>query len=401
MNAKSKNVRRILFRVILAVLLALIATIVILFYTSFVMRVAWEGEAQNLDELVDGWASLRDIPGVILYVEEGDEVVYAQASGTTRKNGEESLTPDTPFHIASVGKLFTSATVLRLYEQGLLDLDAPAAQYVPSETLSGLVVVDGEDLSDMITVRQLLRHRAGLPSTDGDPLFGLWIVSQPDRERTPQELLDHARRIGAVGPPGAQRRYSSPGYFLLGLVIEGVTNRPYHEVVRAEIFEPLGMDDTFESSKELPSDAEVLHHYVGWIDFAQIHPSFEFADGGFVSTAPDLARFGHSMARGNLFDKPETHTLFTEVQEQSVSDPDLYFTLGPNVVRPEGEPNYLYHGGYWGVLLAVYPAQDIVTTFALGQAQADGRTFWRHVQEHLASNLGVQAQPTAGPASRN
>ena len=375
--------------VLLVGLLALLTVVVALIYTSFIRRVGYDGPAADLDELVDRWAALSDIPGVILYVEAGDEVAYARATGRTRKWGGQPLAPDTPFHIASVGKLFTSATVLRLHEQGVLDVDDRAADYVSPEAIAGLVVVDGEDLSRTITIRQLLGHRAGLPSTDGDPIFGLWIVADPDRERTPQELLDHARRLGAVGPPGAQRRYASPGYYLLGLVIEGATGRPYHQVVRDEILAPLGMDDTFEAAHEWAGAPEELHHYVGWIDFARIDPSFEFADGGYVSTAPDLARFGHALADGALFQKPETHALFTAVQEQSERDPTLHFTLGPTLARPEEQPAYFYHGGYWGVLLAVYPEEDVVVTFALGQAQSHGPDFWRQVRGRLAGELGV------------
>lgn len=70
-------------------------------------------------------------------------------------------------------------------------------------------------------------------------------------------------RIGPVGPSTGQRRYSSLGCYLRGMVTEGAAGRAYHEVVRAEPFEPLEMDATVESSHEWPRAAKVLHHYLG------------------------------------------------------------------------------------------------------------------------------------------
>lgn len=339
----------------------------------------WTGEAESLDALIAHWAEQPAIPGVIAHIQRGDEVLYAGAAGTTRMNGGEPLTPDTPFHTASVGKLFTAAVVLRLHEQGRLDIDAPAARYVDEQTLRGLVVVDGVDYWDQFTVRELLQHRAGLPDIDRD-LYTLFVelLGQPWRRRTAAEVVAWSRRPPAAGRPGEQTLYSSTGYILLGLVVEGATGRPYHVVAREEIFDRLGMAATYHKHQELDlpiAAREPLHPYVGWFDLALYDPTYEFADGGYVTTAPDLARFAMAIAHDTLFDQPDTMALYLSAP-QGEHDPSGYQGLGPYVSRTEGGALLVLHTGFWCVYLGVYPEHETAFVFTMGQFTAQLWTFW-------------------------
>lgn len=151
--------------------------------------------------------------------------------------------------------------------------------------MDGLVAIDGRDYADSITLRQLLSHRAGVANTDNDLEFVWWVMSQPQRRRTPREILAHARRIGGVAVPGTQTSYASPGYTLAALVLERAAGQPFHQLVRRELLERLGMHATFDATHEWPRDRATLHHYLGSIDFSRFDPSFEFGDGGYVSRA--------------------------------------------------------------------------------------------------------------------
>ena len=353
------------------------------YWTTFERAVGWYGEAASLDELLDNWASLGPIPGVILRVDGPAGLVYHNAAGSLTKSGTARLTPRTPFHTASVSKLFTAATVLRLHELGAVDINHTAASYIGDEEVAGLVVVDGEDLSSQITLRQLLSHRGGLGNTDDDLLFGLWILSQPSRRRTPGELLNHARRIGAVGRPGEKTSYASPGYFLLGRVIEAATGAAYHQAVRETVLERLGMSSTFEATHEWRRQEETLHHYAGWVDFSQFDPSFEFADGGYVTTASDLTRFGKALASGALFDDASTQQLFlARPSGESIA-------LGPHIHQQKDGTTVISHSGYWSVLLVVYPEEDIVASMTLAQSTASLFNFWSQAREILARDYGL------------
>lgn len=320
----------------------------------------------TLDGLVADWAALPDIPGAILFAQQGEEVIYAGAFGTLRKDGGAALTTETPFHTASVGKLFTAVTVLRLHERGALDIDAPAARYLGASFMADLLVVDGIDYGEQITIRQLLSHRAGLGNTDKYLPFNLSILTRPNRVWAPQDLIEQARRVPPAGRPGEQTQYSSPGYFLLGLVIEAVTGQPYHQAVRREVFAPLGMDATFERTYEWRGEVQTLHHYAGWNNLTDHNPSFEFADGGFVTTAQDLARFGIAMARSALFEIPQRMQLLLSPPDGA--DPTRqYCALGPRLI---------FHNGSWGVRFIVLPDEDAVAVIALGQTGARTKMFW-------------------------
>jgi D-alanyl-D-alanine carboxypeptidase len=369
------------FRVLLALLLIVLAWATWSFSTTL-ERVAFEGEAAGFDEWVERWAALDEVPGAILYITRRGAVEHAFAAGRTEREGGDPLTIDTPFHIASVGKLFTAVTVLRLAERGELDLDAPVARWLPPEVLRGLVVVDGVDYGEAITARQLLTHRAGLGNSDDDLGFQLTLLLRPGRRWTPDDLLARAREIDAVGRPGARNRYASPGYWLLGRLIERVSDAPYHETVRREVLEPLGMTSTFESTQEWEGDTPVLHHYAGRFDLTRNHPSFEYADGGFVSTAHDLARFGQALLDGSVFQRPETARLLVAPWPGETRN-DLFQAHGPMVMDREDGPRQWFHAGYWGVYLVVLPDADRVAVVALGQSTASAWTFWRQAMAWL------------------
>lgn len=205
--------------------------------------------------------------------------------------------------------------------------------------------------------------------------FNLSILTRPNRVWAPQDLIEQARRVPSAGRPGEQTQYSSPGYFLLGLVIEAVTGQPYHQVVRREVFAPLGMDATFESTYEWRGEVQTLHHYAGWIDLTDHNPSFEFADGGFVTTAQDLARFGIAMARGALFENPQTMHLLLSPPDGA--DPTRHYrALGPRVDFTETGTRLIFHNGSWGVRFIVSPDADAVAVIALGQTGARTKMFW-------------------------
>ena len=370
-------------------ILALITAVLgagLFYYTTFERVVTWDGEAETYQDIVDGWADQKAIPGVILSVDVRGERLYHGAAGRTQKSGGSALTPDTPFHTASVGKLFTAVTVLRLVEDGRLALDQPVSELLAEDIYTGLVVIEGQDRSGSMTVGQLLSHRAGLGNTDDNLAFGLSVLFQPGRHRTPDDLLDAARAVPPVARPGEVTAYASPGYFLLGRIIEAVTGQAYHEAVRAYVFTPAGMDHTFEASQEWTGERTVLHHYVGWVDLAQADPSFEFADGGFVTTAEDMIRFGRALIDGTLLSSDSLRQIYNPdfAPARNIEDGSHYFqSYGPVVSFPEGDPYFIYHGGYWGVFFIVYPQEETIAIMTLAQANVSIGRFWSHVRHQL------------------
>jgi CubicO group peptidase (beta-lactamase class C family) len=139
-------------------------------------------------------------------------------------------TPDTKFRIGSITKQFTAAVVMQLVEEGTLSLDA---------TLSSVLPYYRADTGAKITVHHLLSHTSGIPSYTGLPNFFRDVSRNPYGVR---EFVEKYCSGNLEFEPGSRFAYNNSGYFLLGAIIESVTKKPYAQVVRERVFEPLGMN---------------------------------------------------------------------------------------------------------------------------------------------------------------
>ncbi|WP_406529387.1 serine hydrolase domain-containing protein [Streptomyces sp. I8-5] len=130
------------------------------------------------------------------------------------------VTADTLFEIGSVSKGFTCALLLQAQDAGLIDLDQPVARYLPWFRVRSRFAP--------VTVRHLMTHTAGIiegSDFSGEAAFEVWSL----------------RETEATSPPGTWFHYSNVGYKALGLVLEAVHERPYHQILRELLLAPLGM----------------------------------------------------------------------------------------------------------------------------------------------------------------
>ncbi len=328
----------------------------------------WDEEAKQLQRLLDAETAQAGVYSAIGRLEIGRELVFAGAAGTYSDTDRAPVRADAPFRSASVGKLFTAVAVLRLVERGRLTLDTPIGGLLPAALVDRLHVLDGVSRGPQLTVRQLLGHTPGLANIDSDPAFNGAVAPNPARRWRPEEILEFSIDIGPQFAPGTGQLYSSPNHTLLGLVIEAAAGKPYHRVVREEVLDRLGMRETFEETSEGAGPRKLAQSFMGRLNVNLASPSFEFADGGFVSTTADLCRFGHALARGMLFDRAETQAAMLQTQGSEGMG------LGPwlgKLRRRSGPASVVYHPGYWGVLLMVVPERDATIAFTVNQAERD------------------------------
>ncbi len=181
------------------------------------------------------------IPGAVLWIESRGGV-YQKAYGNRMVwPGQESMTVDTVFDVASLTKvLATTPAVLQLYEQGKLDIDAPVSLYIP-EFLEGGVRPDPKDEEvkaadrETITVRHLLTHQSGLPP-------GIYLSEQDFWGH--EEGVSRAARIGLIERPGIRFRYSDVNFVLLGEIVRRVSGQSLDSYVDEHFYGPLKMNDT-------------------------------------------------------------------------------------------------------------------------------------------------------------
>lgn len=206
--------------------------------------------------------------GIWYSVEDGRVSLEAEGQGTTAQ---------TPFAIASVGKLMTSVAVLKLVEQGRLDLDDTVASQVPAALATQAKQWSG------LKVHHLLTMTSGIPDYfDGG--------------------YSNASNEGAIGAvayvdgepmlfrPGRRFNYSNTNYVLLGLIIEQVTGQSYARAMDQLVLQPAGMRKSFVfGSQRLPSNFATGHQNGSHVRSYYEAPGF--GDGGVIASAEDLARF--------------------------------------------------------------------------------------------------------------
>jgi len=235
----------------------------------------------------------------LLMVEAGE------VAGNLNVSKGKPVTSHSVFGVSSVSKWVTAAGVMKLVEQGLLDLDVPVSNYLTRWQLP-----DSQYDNDKVTVRRLLSHTAGL--TDGLGHNG-FPVGQPV-----QSLIEHltqakdaeenvSGRVEVGLPPGEQWKYSGGSYNLLQLLVEEVSQTSFATYMQKHIFEPAGMTDTsFILNRQDPNLAQYFDNK------AQIkeYPNYtSLAATGLYTTASDLHKFLVTQLPSNINNKQEQKLL--------------------------------------------------------------------------------------------
>jgi len=240
-------------------------------------------DADALTAAATRFAAHGGQPGFAYGVIAGSALVHAGGLGE-RWLGGPVPDADTVFRIASMTKSFTATLVLKLRDAGALGLDDPAADYVPA--LRG--AAPGTPDKPPITIRNLLTMTAGFPTDDpwGDRQQGL------DPAVFARMLADG--EVRAAWAPGTKFEYSNLGYAVLGLIIESITGRTYAQAVRAEVLEPLGLNQTGYEVSEIDPDHRARGYRRDRGTWRELEPDpyGAFAPmGGIFSCVRDLAKW--------------------------------------------------------------------------------------------------------------
>jgi D-alanyl-D-alanine carboxypeptidase len=240
-------------------------------------------------------------PGALARIEAPRaDLTWGGAAGYLARGKSRALCPDDAFRAASVTKSVTAAVAVRLAHQGRLALDEPLAGQLAPELLNRWPALDALPRT---TPRQLLAHTSGLPNYFTDEAFAARLRQEPRRAWRPAELVDHAAAYGTPRfPPGRGFEYSDTGYVVAGILVEQATGRPLHQVYRELVFGPVGMDTTWLEGHEPARTPDAAHHYSGELDWTTISPTIDWAGGGLVTTAPDLARFVRALWSEQILD---------------------------------------------------------------------------------------------------
>lgn len=197
---------------------------------------AADAPPRDLDELRARIARvlLREhVPGAGIALVEGDGIVWAGGVGVADRATGRPVTADTLFRVGSITKSFVALALVRLAEQGRIDLRAPVAALAPE-----LAIGNRWAAEQPITVAHVLEHTAGFDDMHPNEWSGpLAIEAMP----LAQVLARNPASRVARWRPGSRYSYANPGYTVAAYLIEKVTGRPYEDVIARELFEPMGM----------------------------------------------------------------------------------------------------------------------------------------------------------------
>lgn len=309
----------------------------------------------------------------------------AAATGLADPTSGRALTVDTPLRIASNTKTFVAATVLRLHEQNRIDLDAAIGPLL-DPTLARLLEEDGFK-PDVITVRQLLSHSAGLYDHGGDPRFIAAVMNDPSHVWTPRELVQLSMTYAdPQAAPGVEFRYSDTGYILLGNIIERLTQQPLATVVRQSLrFDALGLKSTWwEVVEQQPQGAQPrARQFLDERDATDVHASFDlFGGGGLLMSTRDLATFMAALFEDRVFDRKETLQIMLQQGPHRGAEG---YRIGMIVKQVAGREIY-FHSGFWGTVVYYDPASKTAVA-----GMTPRRTAFRsNVTPLVESVLGLQ-----------
>lgn len=314
--------------------------IVALFGLVLPLRAGQAEFAQQLQRKMPRLLARYNVPGAeIAYIHNG-EVAWSRAYGTLNVQTNEPLRPGLLFNFGSCGKVLTAWGIMRLVEQGKIDLDGPANRY-----LKRYRIQSSQFDAKAVTIRRLLSHTAGLT------VHGFGDYGEGERLPSLVDMLNGGNqsdgRVYINWQPGTQFHYSGGGFVILQMIIEDVTGESFADFIQREVTNPLGMTSlhwvwTPELIRKAAIPYDNDNRPVGYRQLASQ------AVGSEVGTVSDFARFiaaavegpqREPVGRGVL--RPET------VQQMLQAQPNTNGTqgLGYGLLSVLGEP-MAAHGGF-------------------------------------------------------
>ena len=336
----------------------------------------------RLNAEIDRAVREDDFSGAIMLAKQG-RVAFARAAGLSSRDDETPNRIDTRFNIASIGKLFTATAILRLVDDGRLQLDTPFGAWLPD--------YPDADVARQVTLSHLLSHSSGLGN--------YW---EAIAGRAPQDyvrLSDHLPLFQGqplAFSPGSAFAYSNVGFVVLGLVIEAVTGRSFQDHVEQTLFQPLGM----RGGGYWPLDLVVPHRATGftrdetipgaWRNNTFVNQFRGHSAGGAYATVADLIAFARAWREDRLFSRAARE----EAARGRFDYRNGQYGLGVSVETINGRRLVGHSGGHVGIAGELMIFEDLGwDAVILTNGDVDG--FWG-VSAFVKDLLCGESGSTAG-----
>jgi CubicO group peptidase (beta-lactamase class C family) len=316
---------------------------------------------------IEGAMRVDQIPAMSIAVIDDGTLAWSEAIGTANLETGEPATVQSRFRLGSVAKVLSADLAAVLAHEGAVDLDADIRTYVPAFPDKGKV----------ITLRQLLGHLGGVRHyVDGDFDFAVpggvidWRV-YPDAD----SILALFAGDPLVAAPGEEFNYTTFGYSLIGLALEGATGKRYFELLNEKILAPAGIqgiavDDMFMLVPGRVEFYDPIADYEGMlpaetygpvVNAAHLNSAYKIPGGGLIGTAEAVARFGALHLPGGPLSESELPELFAVQKTRAGVETEM--ALGWHISRDgKGRRLFSHSGSQQGcrAFLAIYPDDGLV-----------------------------------------
>ncbi len=313
-----------------------------------------------LDQWLEAQVDFDRLPGLTVGIVKNQELVWSKGYGKADVSKNIPAEASTMYSICSITKLFTAIAIMKLRDEGKLQLDDEASKHLP-----WFKVKQQYPDSGPITIRTLLTHSSGLPQ-EAD--FPHWTESNfPTKE----QIIEKISKQETLYPASTYFQYSNLGVSLLGYIVEQASGTSFDTYVTDNILKPLRMNDTRTVFPENLWHGKMATGYSELNRKGERRMLDKFqakgmtASVGFTSTSEDLARFASWQFRllsqgGNEIIKAST---LKEMQQVQYLDPNWKTSrgLGFNVMQLDGK-TFVGHGGYcpgYQTLLMLNPKEKI------------------------------------------
>ncbi|MEJ2252091.1 MAG: serine hydrolase, partial [Candidatus Lokiarchaeota archaeon] len=262
---------------------------------------------EKLHDIITMLMQKFKVPGLAISIVHNGEIIYEKGFGARNLEENFPMTQDTLIGIGSISKSFTALLILKLQEEGLLNIDDPVCNYLELEPF-----LSHQD----ITIAHLLSHSSGIPSVDGQ--WSPIAISFGDYQRiypvTSQEDYLHYithTKDEIYFKPGEEFFYNNDMYTILGLIIEKITGKSFENFLREKLLDPLDMNRTTLNRETLEKDPSenyirgYLHKGKGEERHLE-HPKLPFskqlqAPGGIYTSMHELANYGKFLLKNGSF----------------------------------------------------------------------------------------------------
>ena len=313
---------------------------------------------------------------------------YKGAFGQMNVSGD-NVNHNICFRTGSITKTFTATIIMQLMEENVLNLDdffLDGLNETNRKFFKELLFFEGINYSNKITIKNLLQHRSGIRDyfADDDRFFN-HVMKFPlqywEWKTIMEKYFEYNLNEKGVFQPGKGFYYSDTNYLLLAVLIEELTNVPFHEVLEKRILNPLSLNDTYlEFYQETKGSTPIVFPFYGSNNLKNINSSFDWGGGGLISSANDLDVFIRSLLSGQLFNKVETLKLMTNFDDENsinITSKKVrnIYALGLQK-KKIGAYNFIGHNSIYGGMMFYDLNSDFSIIFSINQVSSSHKAEW-------------------------